>query len=199
LQDIYKLSQFLNDTTNQFVKPAKLTNRFIFFNTISGKSVVGTYLSIPFTTIFSTLRAIKSYKNDNGEIMYPVKQSKVTIPNSLNYKNNLYVITDGATFSAAAIISSHLKGRNRAIFIGEETGGTFNGTVAGMMPRVKLPKSKLKLRIGLMAISAVEQTPNEGYGIIPDIEIIPSIDQLLNNQDLELDWILNHINQNLPK
>lgn len=145
INDIYKLSQFLNDTTYKFVKPAIVTNRLTFFNTIRGKSVVQTFFSIPFTTIFATIRAVKTYRSDDGKILYPMKSSKITNPKTNNYKNNLYVITDGMTFSAAAIISSHLKGRNRAIFVGEETSGTFNGTVAGMMPRVKLPNSETKI------------------------------------------------------
>jgi hypothetical protein len=32
--------------------------------------------------------------------------------------------------------------------LGQETGGAYNGTVAGFMPEIKLPNSKLKVRIG---------------------------------------------------
>ena len=199
LNDIYKLSQFLNDSTYQFIQPATITNRFTFLNMLKGKSTVSTILSAPFVSIFSTIRAIKATKNDQGEIVYPLKSSKPVEPKINNYKNKIYVITDGMTFSAAAIISSHLKGRNRALFVGEETGGTYNGTVAGIMPELKLPKSKLGLRVGLMTIKPVEQNKIEGYGIQPDIEIKPTIDQLINNEDPELQWILNHIKENKQK
>src|SRR5690554_7777955 len=91
------------------------------------------------------------------------------------------------TFSAAAIISSHLKGRNRATFVGNETGGTFNGTVAGMMPILKLPYSKLKLRVGLMTIRPEEQISPDGYGVLPDVKIIPDINEIINEDDPELD------------
>lgn len=50
-----------------------------------------------------------------------------------------------------------------------------------------------------MAISAVEQTPIEGYGIIPDIEIKSTIEELVNKEDPELNWILNDIQQNTAK
>src|SRR5690606_36141597 len=90
----------------------------------------------------------------------------------------------------------HLKGRNRAVFVGDETGGTFNGTVAGMMPDVKLPNSKLVVRIGLMTIKPNEQTQKEGYGVMPDTYKKPTIEDFLNDKDPELDWILNQINSN---
>src|SRR5690554_3934030 len=99
------------------------------------------------------------------------------------------------TFSEAAIISSHLKGRNRATFVDNETGGTFNGTVAGMMPILKLPYSKLKLRVGLMTIRPEEQTNPEGFGVKPDVKIIPDINEIINEDDPELQWILKDISK----
>lgn len=196
LNEIHKLAQYLNDTAFVFIKPATITNRATFFNLYRGKSVASKIFSTPFISIFSTIRGLKSSRNDVGELQFPLKSSKITQPKPLNYKNNIYVITDGMTFSAAAIISSHLKGRNRAIFVGDETGGTYNGTVAGIMPEVKLPNSKLVVRVGLMTIKPNEQTEKEGYGVMPDTYIKPTIEDFLNDKDPELDWILNQINTN---
>ncbi len=196
LNDIHKLSQYLNDSAFVFTKPATITKRTAFLNIYRGKSVASKILGTPFISIFSTIRGLRASRNAEGELQVPIKASKVKQPKELNYQQNLYVITDGMTFSAAAIISSHLKGRNRAIFVGDETGGTFNGTVAGIMPNVKLPHSKLKVRVGLMSIKPQEQTEKEGYGVLPDITIKPTAEDFLNDKDLELDWILNHINTN---
>ncbi|SFN36164.1 Peptidase family S41 [Paenimyroides ummariense] len=196
LNEIHKLAQYLNDTTFVFIKPATITNRATFLNLYRGKSVASKILGTPFISIFSTIRGLRASRNEAGELQVPIKSSKIAEPKPLNYKNNIYVITDGMTFSAAAIISSHLKGRNRAIFVGDETGGTFNGTVAGIMPNVKLPNSKLVVRVGLMTIKPHEQTEKEGYGVMPDTYIKPTIDDFLNDKDPELDWILNQINPN---
>lgn len=196
LNEIHKLSQYLNDTAFVFTKPATITKRSTFLNLYKGKSVASKILGTPFISIFSTIRGLRASRNEVGELLLPIKSSKIVHPKPLNYKNKIYVITDGMTFSAAAIISSHLKGRNRAIFVGDETGGTFNGTVAGIMPDFKLPKSKLKLRVGLMTIKPQEQTNKEGYGVIPDTYIKPTEEDFLNDKDVELDWILNNINQN---
>ncbi len=196
LNEIHKLAQYLNDTAFVFIKPATITKRTTFFNLYRGKSVASKILGTPFISIFSTIRGLRANRNEMGELQLPLKSSKITQPKPLNYKNNIYVITDGMTFSAAAIISSHLKGRNRAVFVGDETGGTFNGTVAGMMPEVKLPNSKLVVRVGLMTIKPNEQTQEEGYGVKPDTYIKPTIEDFLNDKDPELDWILNQINTN---
>jgi hypothetical protein len=42
------------------------------------------------------------------------------------------------SFSASSLISSNLKVQ-KSNFVGEETGGAFNGTVVGFMPVVELP------------------------------------------------------------
>ncbi len=196
LNEIHKLAQYLNDTTFVFTQTATITKRTTYFNLLKGKSPVTTFFSIPFVTIYSTIRGLKASRNDLGELKVPIKSSRITKPKSLNYKNNLYVITDGMTFSAAAIISSHLKGRNRALFVGDETGGTFNGTVAGVMPIVKLPHSKLKLRVGLMTIKPEQQTQKEGYGVLPDVYIKPTEEDFLSEKDVELEYILNRLKSN---
>lgn len=195
LNDIYRLSQYLNDSTYRFIQPATITSRTAFFNIFKGQSVAAKILGAPFISAFAGIRGLSAKRTEDGTLLLPLKSSKETKPKPLNYKNDLYVITDGMTFSAAAIISSHLKGRNRATFVGNETGGTFNGTVAGMMPVLKLPHSKLKLRVGLMTIRPEEQTSPDGYGVLPDVKIIPDINEIINEDDPELQWILEDISQ----
>ncbi|UUV21114.1 S41 family peptidase [Paenimyroides aestuarii] len=196
LNEIHQLAQYLNDTTFVFTQPATITKRTTFFNIFKGKSVTSKILGAPFFSVFSTIRGIKAQRTAEGELRLKLKSSKITQPKPLNYKNNLYVITDGMTFSAAAIISSHLKGRERAFFVGDETGGTFNGTVAGIMPAVKLPHSKLKLRVGLMTIKPNEQSQTEGYGVMPDVYIKPTEEDFMNDKDTALEYLLNKIETN---
>jgi len=193
LHEIYKLSQYLNDSTYRFIQPATITKRSSFFHLFKGQSVATKIFGAPFISAYASFRGLSAKRDSNGNLKLPLKSSKSTEPKTHNYQNNLYVITDGMTFSAAAIISSHLKGRNRAVFVGNETGGTFNGTVAGIMPVLKLPHSKLKIRVGLMSIKPIQQTDTEGFGVQPDVKIIPSIDETINEDDPELQWILEDI------
>ena len=95
--------------------------------------------------------------------------------------------------TASSILSSKLKGTNRATFVGEETGGEYNGTVAGFMPKIELPYSKVQIRVGLMYVNAVEKTSVKGHGIYPDVTIIPTIEDRINNNDPELNYVLDNI------
>jgi C-terminal processing protease CtpA/Prc len=119
--------------------------------------------------------------------------SKQRNPKSNNFKGKIYVLINGGSFSASSIISSNLKSTQRAFFVGEETGGAYNGTVAAQMPLVQLPNSKVNLRIGLALVSAAGKTNIEGRGIYPDKEILPTLEDRKNNIDPELNWILEDI------
>ncbi len=77
--------------------------------------------------------------------------------------------------------------------MGTETGGDYNGTVAGFMPVIQLPHSKLKVRMGVMNFAPFYQTPVKGHGIFPDINIQPTLEDKIQGKDPELDWILNNI------
>lgn len=90
-------------------------------------------------------------------------------------------------------MSSNLKSANRATFIGEETGGTYNGTVAGTMPVLTLPYSKLKVRVGLQKIAATGKTTEFGRGIMPDVTIIETPEQIIDQSDPHIEWIQHHL------
>jgi C-terminal processing protease CtpA/Prc len=102
-------------------------------------------------------------------------------------------LINGGSFSASCILSSNLKGSGRALFVGEETGGAFNGTVAGIMPVVTLPESKLNLRLGLALIQPHYKTEIVGRGIFPDVSIKPTLQDRINGNDPELNWVLDDI------
>ncbi len=86
-----------------------------------------------------------------------------------------------------------MKDARRATLVGEETGGANDGTVAGRYVTVQLPNSKLKLPIGMMLIQPDINFTKTQKGVEPDIEIIPTLEQELSGQDVQLDYILNEI------
>ena len=137
-------------------------------------------------------------KIDSRYFYSPLISEFKVIPKKKNiYRNKIYVIIDGASFSASCILSSNLKGYKLATFVGEETGGEYNGTCAGYIPEFILPYSKLKVNFGLMYVKSSCSTETYGRGIMPDVEIIPTLEDRINQRDPELEWILNDIkNQN---
>ena len=161
------------------------------------KSIKGKIIHIailPYFLLKYTIQVVAT-KKENDKYYHLLMPQTVDAAESSNFKGKIYVITNGKTFSASAAISSNLKGYNLATFVGEETGGAYNGYVAGIMPIFKLPHSKLKIRFGLMYSKPNCKTSTIGRGIMPDKEIIPTLEDRINNVDPELEWIIEDINK----
>lgn len=141
----------------------------------------------PFYMGFSTLR---TKKNQLGVYTYSLVGSKKRKFQPNHFSGKVYVLINGGSFSASCLLASSLKSNPKVTFVGEETGGGFNTTVAGLLPVLTLPNSKLPLRIGLMDVRTTNQTEVIGHGIYPDKEIIPTLSDRLENKDPEMDWIL---------
>ena len=109
------------------------------------------------------------------------------------WKTPLCSVRLSSTASASSIISTQLDGDDRATFVGEETGGAYNGTVVGYYKSYELPNTKVKMRIGLMHIDSKYKTNPDGFGIKPDVEIYATYEDRLNGIDTELEYILKVI------
>ncbi len=197
LNEIANLYSYLADSSFVFIKPSEVTSKTSLFHAdyFKGKPIWYQPLLVAGAPFFYSYHFLKTHKYPDGK-WYNNKNSK---PKSLaenNFKGKIYVLINGGSFSASSIISSNLKGSKRAYFVGEETGGAFNGTVAGQMPLLKIPNSGLKLRVGLIVCTPFYQTDVEGRGIFPDKEILPTLQDRINGVDPELNWILNNIKKN---
>ena len=103
------------------------------------------------------------------------------------------MLINGNSFSASSIISTNLQGSERATIVGEETGGTFNGTVAGVFKPITLPNSKLYIQFGLGMIRAPYTESPDGFGVIPDFIILPTLEHRKKGIDTELEFVLKQI------
>jgi len=129
--------------------------------------------------------------------MYRLKKAYMPLlgeqqPDTNHYKGNLYVLINGASGSMASVVASFLKGNGRGVFIGEESGGTMEGLTARYGATLVLPNSKIRIAMGLLkTTNAVVFT--KGRGVIPDYEVSPNIDDILNGTDTELNFALGLI------
>lgn len=200
VSDVVNLFSYLTATQYTLLKPAIVTSKTSLWKL--GMFAKLPALAYPFGAAFYPFYMAFSYfrttKNDDGSFQYKLVGSRPK-PNNVNYfKGKIYVIINGGCFSAACILSTSLKSNPNVVFVGEETGGNYNGTVAGLMPVVKLPNSKIPLRLGLMDIQTINQTETIGRGIFPDKEIIPTIEDKVLHKDLELEWILSDVKKQKP-
>jgi Peptidase family S41 len=104
------------------------------------------------------------------------------------FKGKLYVLMNGACFSSAADLISDLKKTTDAIFIGEESGGTFEGPTGGDNIVIQLPNSKIMVRISPnIQLGYMYQQHPIGRGVLPAYTINYSIEDLVQHKDLEME------------
>lgn len=198
LDEIDRLYAYLTDNNYQLIEKAEVLTRQPFLTSMLSKNSpayikIGATLLSPFMAIHNLFKSNKK----KGKKYYSFSSSKVKKPNPLNFKGKIYVLINGASFSASSILSTNLHANKKATFVGEETGGSYNGTVAGLFKFIELPNSKVKMNIGLAQIEAPYSANPDGYGIKPDIKIIPTIEDRLNNIDPELEWVLEDIKEKM--
>jgi C-terminal processing protease CtpA/Prc len=103
-----------------------------------------------------------------------------------HFKGKVYVLINGGSFSASALVSAYLKYKQKAVFIGEETGGAKEGCNAGVTPYYVLPHTKVKLRMPAFRIVHDVSPWISGRGIMPDYEVEYGIKDIFAKKDLEL-------------
>ena len=194
ISEIDYLYSFLTDKDYRFINESEVNSRIPFLKyLISNATPNGLKLASVLLSPLIIVHNLIHTKKHDGKLYYKFKYANLRKPKPLNYKGNLYVLINGNSFSASSILSTHLQANKRATFVGEETGGAYNGTVAGIYKVYQLPASKLKIRMGLMQIDAPQKQLPDGYGIIPEIKIIPTIEDRKLQKDTELEWVLNDI------
>jgi hypothetical protein len=61
--------------------------------------------------------------------------------------DNLYILMNGVSFSSTSALIANIKNTTKAVFIGEESGGTYEGPTGGQTVPIILPNSKIMVRI----------------------------------------------------
>lgn len=118
------------------------------------------------------------------------KNLKVQKPQKDVYKGAVYVLLNGNSFSVTSEFAAIAKSNRRAIFFGQESGGTYEGNNSGTFAFVNLPHSKLTLAIPLLAyyLDVKAENPMD-RGILPDYPIEP----VLSHSDNELEYVMEFI------
>lgn len=111
------------------------------------------------------------------------------------FKGKLYVLMNGTCFSSAADLISDLKKTTDAVFIGEESGGTFEGPTGGDDIVIQLPNSKIMVRISPnLQIGYLYQKHPNGRGVLPTYSINYTVQDVVQHADLEMEFAKKLIN-----
>lgn len=111
------------------------------------------------------------------------------------YRGRVWVLQNGGSFSATGEFTSVLHHNYPdAVFVGEESGAGYYGNVSGAGVSLTLPNTGVRVSLPLMKYSsAVEGYTPVDRGLIADIEVEPSIEDVLAGRDAVLDHTLGLI------
>lgn len=156
----------------------------------------GHTLFLPFVLYNSAEDLLKTNKKKDG-YYYNIRSRKEVLKEENKYEGSVYVLINGMSYSATSLLAAALKHEGKAIFVGEETGGDYNGTVAGRTDLYQLPHSKLRLSLGMMTYRPNTSRALKGRGVFPDVAIEMTFEDLIHQRDPQLQWILNDIKTKL--
>ncbi len=125
---------------------------------------------------------------------YPWYGIGIFKPKSNNFKGSIYVLVNEGTFSAGVIFASVLKKYNRAVFIGNETGGN-PIIMAGYLMKTswKLPNTKIQISPGTLCTIYDDLNLNQGKGLIPHFNINAAAEDIITFNDRPLNYVIKLI------
>jgi len=185
--EIENLYSYLTDSEFSFFEKSKMTKSTSSLATWVYSEGIGPKIAALTFSPMLLINQITRVSRKDGVPYYRISKKKKNKRN--NYKGKVYVLINGESFSASCILATTLKANKRATFVGEETGGAYNGTVAGQFIRLSLPNTKVRLKFGVMTLKTPYRTSPDGYGIKPDVYI----PRTKIGIDEQLDWVLEDI------
>jgi C-terminal processing protease CtpA/Prc len=131
---------------------------------------------------------------------------KTWLTNEFNYYETLkpakryfpgttYLLTNGLCLSSCSDFVAVLSHNKKALVVGQESGGGFQGNTSGMMPTASIPTG-LQVTVPLMKYTnAVDSAKHFGRGTIPEYEVTPTFDSWMNKVDIEMEFVWKLINR----
>ncbi len=110
-----------------------------------------------------------------------------------HFDGKTYVLIGGNSFSATTLFINSIVRQNNVTVVGEETGGGTYGNTAWLIPDVKLPETKLVFRLPLFRLVMDKDQPKTGHGIMPEVEVKPTVDAIRQNADYKMDKVMELI------
>jgi hypothetical protein len=150
------------------------------------KYKMGFMRPVPILFTFKLPVRIKNGKLRRYFIGFPKKRKQ--------YKGQIYVLTNGKSFSMSGVTATYLKYKRNAIIIGEETGANIAGSNAAISGKIILPNSKIIVFIPLYHLYHDVDVKNEGRGLMPDHPTKYTKDDVLNGKDVDLEKVKELVN-----
>ena len=112
-------------------------------------------------------------------------------PASTPFKGRTFILINGFCMSSCADVVAVLSYNEKAILIGEETGGAYEGNNSGMMPDTHIDPFHFTLTVPLQKyFNAVDLSNHDGRGVMPDYPVSPDLQEILDGKDPEMNQAL---------
>ena len=119
------------------------------------------------------------------------KETRLIQPKSNHFTGKIFVLINGGSFSNTAIVSAILEKEQRAVFIGEETGGN-RTIISGNPVEEALPETKIRCFISTNSFRISADT-NDGHGVLPTHPFHPNISDIMEGNDTSMTMALKLI------
>ena len=165
---------------------------------ISNKSRYGHYIQNHFFTRLFLLFFTRRKHDGNYHFRY-FERHYFRPKHNNHFDGKVYVLTGGNSFSATTLFISSIYKQKNVTIVGEETGGGAYGNTAWLLPDVILPNTKVRFSLPLFRLVINKNTPKNGKGIIPDVEVDPTVDAIRRGADYKMDKVMELIRSDRSK
>jgi hypothetical protein len=138
-----------------------------------------------------------THKEKDGKYHFGYWERHRFYPKRKNhFDGNIFVLTNGFTFSASSLFCNAVKGQKNIKLVGEETGGGWYGNSGIMIPNITLPNTKLRVWLPFFKLVQFGHIPVKGTGVIPDVYVGPNWRDILKGEDSKIDKVKEMIEEN---
>lgn len=139
-------------------------------------------------------------KGADGRYHFGYWENHTIQPKKRNHFNgDVYVLTNGLTFSASSLFCNSVKGQSNVTLVGENTGGGWHGNSGIMIPDIILPNTKLRVRLPIFRLVQYQHVPKTGTGVVPDIYVGPTVEATRKDIDRKMEVIKQMIREKNTK
>ena len=115
---------------------------------------------------------------------------KLQYPKPNRFTGQVYILMNGRSASATAEFTAVAHSNKVGIFVGEESGGAYDGGNGASFIHLELPYSKIYVGTPLVYYQNNVMPPaQKGRGTLPDYEVPITLENLLKHTDSQLEFV----------
>lgn len=134
-------------------------------------------------------------KQKDGRYHFNYWENHVFKPKKrLHFNGRIYLLINGPTFSASTLLAHSVKGQQNIVLVGEEAGGGWHGNNGILIPDLVLPVTKMRVRLPLFRIIQYKHVPKNGLGVLPDVYVPPTVENIRKSIDGKMKKVIEMIN-----